>query len=296
MRFDLRTFQLFLAVVEESSITKGAARVHLAASAASRRVAELEEALGATLVHRTPAGVTPTVAGLSVLHHAQAMFRSLADMRSEVDEFSAGATGIVRVWASLSAVVQFLPEDVAAFRRHHPAIAIDLREALSADIVRGVADGRGDIGIVSPTPGTEHLQVQPYRSDRLVVVLPAAHPLAGAARLRFDDLLGHDLVGLPAGSSLDARLREAAAAADRPIRVAVQVGSFDAACRMVHAGVGLAVMPSGVVALHAPGLDVATVPLDEPWAERTVSLCTRHGDMSPAARLFLAHLQSRARA
>jgi len=294
VRFDLKTFQLFLAIVEEKSITKGAARVHIAPSAASRRVAELEEAFGAELLHRTPAGVTPSSAGLSVLHHAQAMFRSLDDMRSEVNVFTAGAKGIVRICANISAVVQYLPEDVASFRQQHPAIAIELREELSPDIVRSIMEGRGDIGILSPTPGTDHLHVEPYRTDRLAVVVPRDHPLAGRDAVAFADVLGHDFVGLQAGSSLDVQLRDAAARAGREIRIAVQVGSFDAACRMVHAGVGLGVVPMGIVALHAATLDVVPVMLRDPWSERAVSLCTRPGDVPPAARLFLDHLRARA--
>ena len=140
-RLDLTSLQLFVAASECGSIGRAAEHEYLAASAASKRIADLEHALGTPLFYRRARGVELTPAGQTLLHHARAVRFSLERMQAELGEFAEGVRGHVRVHANISAIVQFLPEDLAGFARAHPEVKIDLNEALSADVVRAVREG-----------------------------------------------------------------------------------------------------------------------------------------------------------
>ena len=92
-------------------------------------------------------GVRLTPAGESLLHHARSMMFSLEKMQAELSEYADGVRGHVRMHASISAIVQFLPEDLGGFIRAHDAIKIDLEEHLSTEVLRAVQEGAADIGI-----------------------------------------------------------------------------------------------------------------------------------------------------
>ena len=146
-QIDLTSLQLFVAVCELGSIGRAAEREFIAASAVSKRLSDLEATLGTQLLYRHARGVRLTPAGESLLHHARSMMFSLEKMQAELSEYADGVRGHVRMHASISAIVQFLPEDLGAFARAHPQVKIDLEEHLSAEVLRAVQEGAADIGI-----------------------------------------------------------------------------------------------------------------------------------------------------
>jgi DNA-binding transcriptional LysR family regulator len=114
-RIDLTSLQLFVAVCELGSIGRAAEREFIAASAISKRLSDLEATLGTPLLYRHARGVDLTPAGESLLHHARSVLYSLEKMQGELSEYADGVRGHVRVHANISAIVQFLPEDLGAF-------------------------------------------------------------------------------------------------------------------------------------------------------------------------------------
>ena len=118
-RIDLTSLQLFVAVCEAGSIGRAAEREFIAASAISKRLADLESALDTALLYRHARGVDLTPAGQSLLHHARNVLYGLEKMQGELSEYADGVRGHVRVHASISAVVQFLPEDLGACAAEH---------------------------------------------------------------------------------------------------------------------------------------------------------------------------------
>jgi DNA-binding transcriptional LysR family regulator len=147
VNIDLLTLKLFVAVVEEQGVAKAAEREHIAASAVSKRIADLEKAAKVQLFRRHHTGLRPTPAGHAFLHHARVLMRDLAQMDSEVGEYAQGVRGSLKVFANNSAMVQYLPGDLSRFLKSHPLIHVALEEAISPVIVRAVADGAADIGI-----------------------------------------------------------------------------------------------------------------------------------------------------
>jgi DNA-binding transcriptional LysR family regulator len=296
-RIDLTSLQLFVAVCELGSIGKAAEREFIAASAVSKRLSDLEAALDTPLLYRHTRGVDLTPAGQSLLHHARSVLFSLEKMQGELSEYAAGVRGHVRVHASISAIVQFLPEDLGAFTARHPEVKVDLEEHLSTEVVRAVQEGAADLGICNTADGTGDLQALPYRQDRLVLIVPRGHPLGEQDAIDFEDSLDFDHVGLHSNSSIYLAMRDAAALAGRTIKLRIHVTGLDAMCRMIHNRLGVGVMPQRAFELmHGVG-ELEAVALTNAWATRQIELVARDFSSLPVtARLLVDHLTAHAAA
>jgi DNA-binding transcriptional LysR family regulator len=292
MQFDLLDLSLFRHVVDAGSITRGAGRAHLALAAASTRIRNMEKSLGAPLLLRSRQGVVPTPAGRTLLQHARALLAQAERLKEDLGSFSGGLAGQIRILSNTNALTEFLPEALSAFLAKHPQVSIDLEERLSDEIVGLVAEGVGDIGIVAGTVDTGRLATYPFRSDRFVLVVAQAHPLARTGSAAFADVLGHDVVGLDRASALQRFLADKASRIGRPLRLRVQLRSFDAVCRMVEAGVGLGIVPATTASRAARTMAIALVDLEDSWALRELTICVRAlEDLSPSARQLVEHLR-----
>lgn len=293
-RMDLTSLQLFVAVCELGSIGKAAEREFIAASAISKRLSELEATVGAQLLYRHARGVDLTPAGESLLHHARSVLFSLEKMQGELSEYADGVRGHVRIHASISAIVQFLPEDLGDFVRAHGQVKIDLEEHLSGEVVRAVREGAADLGICNAATGLGELQSLPYRQDRLALIVPRGHALSRRHTIAYADTLDFDQVGLHSTSSIYLTLRQAAEDAGRTIKLRIHVTSLDAMCRMIDNGLGVGVMPQRAFELmHGVGA-LECVPLSDPWAERELHMIARDFSSLPVtARLLVEHLRPR---
>ncbi|MBC7726024.1 MAG: LysR family transcriptional regulator, partial [Microbacteriaceae bacterium] len=180
-RLDLVSLSLFNLVVRTGSISRGAELAHLAVGAASKRISDLEVALGAELLERHSRGVTLTLAGQALQRHAQRILADVDHLAADLSDHARGIVGVVRLVANTSAVTQFLPTDLARFIAAHAGIRIELDESDSREAVLAVIDGRAEIGIFAERTPSFGLQTVHYRSDRLVLVVPAGHPLAQRA-------------------------------------------------------------------------------------------------------------------
>ncbi len=289
--FDPVTLRLFVAVCEERNIARAAARESLVASAVSKRIAALERQVGTPLLVRARRGIVPTAAGEALLRQALELLGAMERMHAEISEFAAGVQGSVRVMASVSALAEQLPEDIAGFLDRYRAVRVSLDEMVSREIVRLVREGAADIGVLWDAADTSGLQATPYRSDHLCVVLPAGHPLARHQQLSFEQTLDFPAVGVAPGGTLETMLRRASALLGRSMNSRIQVSGLDAASRIVAAGLGLAVLPREAAEPAAKAAGLAMVPLTEPWAVRRFAICTRPERLlSAATRLLVEHL------
>ncbi|CAD5372719.1 Transcriptional regulators, LysR family [Rubrivivax sp. A210] len=286
-RVDFVTLRLFCAVAQSGSITKGASRCHLALSAASRRLADFEAAVGSALLERTAQGVRLTAAGHVALHHAMRLSQGFDLFGGELAEYAQGYRGHVRLWANMSALTESLPEALARFMARQPEIKVEVEEQLSGDIARAVVEGLADIGVFAEGTPADGLLLRPFQTDELVLICARGHELAGFDALRFRDALVHPFVGLDRGSSLLTLVTEAAQAAGLPLRLRVQVTSFGAMCRMVGAGLGLGVLPRAACAPLLQAYGLTALRLDEAWARRRLlAACSAERPLSAAAQLL----------
>jgi len=279
VRYDLTDLKLFLAVAEEKNLTRGAEKVHLAPSSASHRIRQLEEALGTALLTRQARGVQLTRAGESLLRHAREVFARLEQMHADLAPYAQGIRGHVSLWANTHATHTFLPNDLADFLRDHPQVSVTLEEHTSPDVAMAVASGEVEVGVVAGAQEHAGVELIPYRQDRLVLVVPADHPLAARAAepagLRFAEVLDFPFVMLHAGSAIHTFTMNAAAAQGRHLNVRIQVRSFGAVLRMVGAGVGIGLVPRSALVFADRERVPRVLELSEPWARRDLQICVR---------------------
>lgn len=293
MQFSLKDLELFVAAAETGSIAKAADRCHTVASAVSKRLSDLEDTFKASLFIRGSKGVTLTPAGHALLVRARGVLSQASQLEDEMREFSAGIRGRVRVFANISAIVEFLPTVLAEFLARHKEIHVHLEEHVSSVIAQAVTEGIADLGIVSDVSSFEGLQLLPFRRDELVLVMPPQHPLArgNSKSLKFSKVLEYDFIGLHGNSALHYLLLREAAEIGRPLKLRIQVTSFDAVCAMAAAGLGVGIVPRAAATPYTQSLGLVSVLLKEEWARRQLYVCIRSKQsLSAAARQFVTHL------
>jgi DNA-binding transcriptional LysR family regulator len=292
MRFDFTDLNLFRHTIEAGSITHGAARSNLALAAASTRIRKMELAFGAELLVRGRQGVTPTQAGRTLLQHARAILAQTERLQEDLSPYARGLAGQVRVLSNTNALTEFLPETLSSFLIAYPDISVDLEERLSDEIVGLIAEGSADVGIIAGTVDHGGLHTFPFRSDRFVLVVPRNHPLAGRASIGFAEVLDYDMVGLDRASAIQRFLADKASRIGRPLRLRVQLRSFDAICRLVECSVGVGIVPETTVERSARNMAVTAVRLTDSWALRELTICVRdENTLPPYARQLVDHLR-----
>jgi molybdate transport repressor ModE-like protein len=293
VRFDLTDLRLFVQVAETTSITHGAQQAHMALASASARIRGMEETLGVPLLERGPRGVKLTPAGRALVHHAHVVLQQLERMRGELGQYAHGLKGHVRLLSNTIASTEFLPVALAGFLAGHPNVDIDLEERPSHEIVQAVAAGFADAGIVVDLIDLGSLEVFPFASDRLVLIVPRGHPLGRCRQIAFREVLDQEFVGLNSANALQNYLGQQAARAGRTLKLRVQLSGFDAICRMVEHGVGVAVVPETATRYRRRPA-IAVVRLTDAWSVRKLMLCVRRfDDLSDHAKQLIEHLKAR---
>lgn len=295
LRFDLTTLRLLLATAELGSITRAAEAMAIATTAASRRIADIEEQFGLQIFERRPHGMQPTEAGLALLAHARNMLRIVDHMHDDAQSFNEGGRGLVRLAVCTSAAIQFVPGDLLRHRQAHPQIDIEIIETTSRDVLKARALGHTELGIAEAgaieTP--QGFACRPYRSDRLVLVVPRDHGLAGTAAVTMADILRHDVISLVEGTAVDGLLARQAALRQQDLRCAVRARSFETMLSMVRAGLGVGVVPDSIALWLAEGPAFCRIPIAEDWAERHFVICHRSSPDASSTTLTVADFLAR---
>ncbi len=181
---DLTSLRLFVAACDLQNIARAAEREHIVASAISKRIAQMEHAMGVPLLERRRRGVRPTPAGQALLEHARTVLYTMDRIATDAASFGAGLVGQVRMVASVSAIAESLLDDVAAFMRapDNRNIKVDIEERTSRDLVVALRDGAATVGVCWDNVDFGGLDHRPYRRDQLVLAVPREHALANASQ------------------------------------------------------------------------------------------------------------------
>jgi molybdate transport repressor ModE-like protein len=293
MRFDLTDLRLFVQIAETASITHGAEQANMALASASARIRGMEETIGVPLLERGPRGVKLTPAGRALVHHAHVVLQQLERMRGELGKYSLGLKGHVRLLSNTIASTEFLPVALAGFLAAHPNVDINLEERPSHEIVQAVAAGFADAGVVVDLVDLGNLEVFPFASDRLVLIVPRNHPLGRRRQIAFREVLDREFVGLNSANALQSYLGQQAARIGRTLKLRIQLSGFDAICRMVEYGVGVAVIPETATRYRRRSA-IAVVRLTDAWSVRKLMLCVRNfDDLSDHAKQLIEYLRTR---
>ncbi|MBF6339203.1 LysR family transcriptional regulator [Nocardia abscessus] len=266
---DIFSLRLFLSAIEERQIGLAAAREHIAASTATKRIQALETMIGLPLLDRTRTGVVPTEAGAVLARYARKMLADLDDLRSEMVALTVGLEDRLVVAAAHSVIIDLLAPAVGLFLNERPFVEFSLSEVDNKEVVRQLEAGECDIGVFASVgePKCAAAELALLGSEPLVAVLPRDHPLAAAGSVRFRELAAEGLIA----TQTTAAIYREHGAQPGDLRHVVRTG--EVALGMVRAGLGATVVPRRMAG-QAADSEMLLRTLDEEWAVRRINAAT----------------------
>jgi DNA-binding transcriptional LysR family regulator len=294
VRFDLVDLQVFVAVADARSITGGAARANLAVASVSERIQKLEAAVGIALFDRGRRGVTLTAAGNALLDHARIVLHQIETMRGELATYARGVKARIRLLANTAGAAEHLPKALATFLGAYPDLSVDVEERESIEIAAALAAGLADVGVAVEAALPEGLPRFPFCVDRLVAVTPPRDELARSRQVLFRDVAQRDFVGLSDDSALQGHIVTHAARLGVRLQIRARLRNFDAVCRMVAAGVGIAVIPETAALRCRRTMKIGMVKLGDSWATRRLAICVADRTLPRPVRHLVDHLKANA--
>lgn len=244
---NFRQITQFLAVAEAQSFRKAAEKLHMAQPPLSTGIRRLETDMGVQLFERGKRGARLTEAGEAVLADAQMIAFHAEQFRNTIAALRKGVGGRLRIGFVGSATYLLLPRVLPLFRERYPNVVLDLREGTTTQILRDVESGLLDIGLVRyPVVETTPVEITPVEWDRLVVALPADHPLSRRRRLALSELANESFILYSAANAANLRAQvllacQAAGFTPRVSQEAVQVQTL---VSLVESGIGVALVPA----------------------------------------------------
>lgn len=274
-------YEAFMRTVELRSITRAAESLGVTQSAVSHMISSLEGELGFALLKRSRSGAYPTADGERVIPAIRGILSSHEQLSQTASAIRGLDRGTVRIGTFTSVGVHWLPGIIAAFQAEYPNVELKLMSGDYHDVEQWLSDGSADLGFV-PLPTQIKGEVTPLLEDRLLAVIPAGHPLAGAESFPVDELAREPFIGLLETSDRDART----ALEKCGVRPEIRYTTKDdyAVIAMIECGLGVSIMPELLLKNCSDG--VRCLPLDPP-ASRTIGLCLPDADRAgPATRRF----------
>lgn len=289
---ELRHLEHFLAVAEERSFTRAAARIHLVQSALSVSVKTLERELGAQLFDRTTHSVELTDAGAALVGEARRTLAAADAARDAVAAVRGGVRGTVRVGIMHSLALIDLAGLLTRYHREHPEVRLvpSPAEGGSAELAQAVLEGRLDLAFASPPAGSpKNLDVRSIAAEEMLLACPPDHRLARRRRIALSELDGERFVDYPPGWGTRVGVDRLFAETGLRREIQVEVGDVPTVAELVRAGFGFAfISPSTLPQAHDLVLQHT-----RPYPEFSVALVTPTArPLSAAARAFIALVHS----
>jgi DNA-binding transcriptional LysR family regulator len=292
--YDIVTIQLFVAVAKAGSIAGAARQQHIAASAVSHRIHELELALGTKLLNRLPRGVELTAAGR--VERGTRILEELRDLDKDLKQFAEGGRGMVRVAAATTAITSRLSDILKAFLDRNPDIAVDLIELYSDEAIEALRRGECEIALVTDMYDLAGLESCRFGADPVWVIGPSEHPLFAKrdadGAIAFADAMQYEVISLHQGGALDELVLAAAQQLGSPLKRALRVSRNDSLRRLVEAGLGIGFLRESNAKPYLGTFAIEGAPLSDAWAKRELKIAWLHGaTLAPAAQRFLDFLR-----
>ncbi|AJX00930.1 bacterial regulatory helix-turn-helix, lysR family protein [Burkholderia gladioli] len=289
---ELRHLRYFLAIAEESNVTRAAERLGIGQPPLSQQIRNLERELGVELFRRTAHGVVLTSAGQAFRVEAARVLDDAARARRAAQQAGNGETGILRLGFTASAVFNpVVPALIQRFKAAYPGVDVSLDEANTPELVRRLADERLDAVFVRPCPTSfEGLALRPFPDEPMKLVVPASHRFAQRRRVALAELADEAfvLVPGPAGATLYAEILDACRRAGFLPRLAQEAPQISSVINLVAAGLGLSIVPAAFEQVRVQGvryLDIDGVP-----AVARLALATREREREQVVANLMALL------
>jgi LysR family hydrogen peroxide-inducible transcriptional activator len=267
---EIHQLRYFVAVAEEGSFSRAAAKVRVAQPSLSQQIRKLEAEVGQPLFDRLPRSVVLTEAGRCLIGYARQILASIGDARRCVDELKGKIAGDVAVGAIPTIAPYVLPELVVTFQQHYPDVTLHIVEDVTAGIVRRIEAGELDVALASTCQKSPSLGVEPFGAEPLLALVPEAHSLARQSEITFDDLKSQRFLLLHEMHCLSQQVHHQLESRRLHPEIALAGSQLSTIANMVAAGIGVSIVPQMMVRRHAtPGC--VTLPFAPPVPERELN-------------------------
>jgi DNA-binding transcriptional LysR family regulator len=283
---DLAALRIFLAVAEERSFSRAAAKVHRTQPAVSQAVKRIEDDLGEQLFDRSSKTGTLTDAGRVLQNYGQRLIRLAEETESAMRELRDLRRGRVLIGANEAAIHTLLPL-MARFRAKVPDIAVDVRRVPARQIAVEVQQGSLDFGALTFTPTEEGLLAIGVGSDELVLLVPPSHPLAKRKQVTMVDVAAEPVVAHNDPSPARERVLRLFEEAQIPLNMVISLPSLDGIKRAVELELGVALLPRRCAVTEIASGRLCAIPVQGISRRRKLTLVCRSAHRSHAANAFL---------
>ncbi|WP_078427266.1 LysR family transcriptional regulator [Alkalihalobacterium alkalinitrilicum] len=289
---EIRQIKYFMEVAKREHVTEAAEVLHVAQSAVSRQIFNLENELGVDLFIREGRRVKLTPIGNMFLERMKHAMNVIDDATREVAEYLDPEKGTIRIAFPISLAAYTLPTAIYAFRKQFPDAKFQLKQALYRDLIDGVVKGNYNMALIGPVPMQEKkVNSKILFTENVVALLPMHHPLADRRSLKLIELKDDPFVLLPEGFVFRDIVVNACSALGFQPNVAFEGDDIDALKGLVSAGLGVTLMPEVTLVDSVPRSTVK-IPLTEPNVTRTVGVITpKERVLLPTEQLFYEFLQ-----
>jgi DNA-binding transcriptional LysR family regulator len=291
---DLGALKIFLAVAQERSFSRAAAKVHRTQPAVSQAVRRLEVDLGEQLFDRSSKTGTLTEAGRMLQNYGQRLVRLAEETESAVRELRDMRRGRVLIGANEAAVHTLLPL-ISRFRQRYPDITIDVRRVPARQIAVEVQQGSLDFGALTFHPSEEGLLEVPVGTDELVLLVPPSHRLADRREVTMEDIAEEPVVAHNDPSPARERVLRLFEEQQVPLHMVIALPSLDGIKRAVELKQGVALLPRRCAITEIASGRLVAVLVNGVSRKRQVTLVCRKAHRSHAADAFLATAQEKKR-
>lgn len=294
-RPSLADLRAFAEVGQLQSFAAAAQQLHLSQPALSRRIANLEDQLGVRLFDRNTRSVALTSPGRRFLSQVQGILSELDQSLTDLHDVAQLQAGDVTVGCVFSAVHDFLPPVIQAFRAQHPKVLVRIIEEGADEVLAAVKQGEADFALNYTGMQDSEIDFTPLLREPFVLACPAGHPLTQQRSVSWSALAEHPYALVSHASRnrvlIDQALAEHAGQLPRPV---CEVRHVSTLIGLVEVGLAVAIVPQ--LTLPQGPSNVVGVPLDAPQITRTIGLIRRQGrSLSSAAQAFAGLLTQASR-
>lgn len=292
MRIAIKQIEAFLAVAEHKSFSAAARHMGVAQPALSTTIRDLETELGIRMFDRTTRRVELTQAGEEFRASSAKVLEDLGHAIQNARDLAARRRGRIRIAAPPLLSSAIVPWAIAAFHREYPGITVELLDAPALDIREEVISNNADCGLGTFSAHEEGIERTVLMRDNLALFMPAGHPLAAGAYVRWDDLPALPLIAMSRSSGIRRLMEIGAESASQVLRPKFEASLVTTALAFVGAGLGVSVLPTYALS-RADQFDLVARPLVDPTVSRDLCLIRASGkSLSPAVSSFIAVLRS----
>ena len=291
---ELMQLQMLVAVAEERTLQKAAARVYRTPQAISTAISKLTAEIGTPLLDRAPGrDFKLTPAGEALVDYARRLLSLRDEALAAMEEIRNARSGLLRIGANQSVGEYLLPEITDAFQTKYPGIKLKLMIGYSDAVVSALKQHELDIALVASQPRDEDLRSQLLMRDRLIAVMGPRHPLALRDQIHIQELGGESLITLTARSELRKRVAAVFNRFRVPLNVQVETGTLESIKNMVARGMGVGIVPRMCIKREEARGELVAKTIAEFGEERSLWLvCRRTTALAPACQAFIKVIQS----